>query len=546
MRNQTIGKRVALGFAAAVVVTVALGGLSVAQLARITVGADKIATESIPAASLAGRLTALAKDCRGLTYQHLLARDRPEMDRIEASLADLRTRIDAVAAEYLAVEKDEAPRRTFAEATAALAAFRESRARALALNRDGKGPEARALFDQQSLPLYEQMQAKVANVAEQVDRESRESTAGIIEACGQGRWATLAGLVAAVAVSSVIALVIVRGVGRALGRMAGTLGQASGQVASAAAQVSAASQSLAQGASEQASSLEETSSALEEITSMTKKNADTARQASALSGQAKAAGDKGNAAMAKMGQAIGEIEKSATATAKIIRVIDEIAFQTNLLALNAAVEAARAGEAGKGFAVVAEEVRNLAMRSAEAAKTTAAMIEQSVQSARNGVEIGGVVAEMLGEITATTTRVNALIGEIAAASDEQAQGVAQINNSVSQMDKVTQGTAAGAEQAAAASEQLDAQATDMAATVAELVALVRGAAGDADDARPVAKSASRPARAATTSRGGRHPGRATGRPAAAAADRRLENAIPFEDKPAAKGSSDDAFADFNG
>jgi hypothetical protein len=303
------------------------------------------------------------------------------------------------------------------------------------------------------------------------------------------------------------------------------------QVAAASQQVSSASQSLAQGASEQASSLEETSSALEEITSMTRKNADTAQQASALAAQAKDAGDKGNTAMIKMGQAIAEIEKSATETAKIIKVIDEIAFQTNLLALNAAVEAARAGEAGKGFAVVAEEVRNLAMRSAEAAKSTSAMIEQSVQSARNGVAISGEVGKMLGEITTSATRVNALVGEIAAASNEQSQGITQINNSVSQMDKVTQSNAAGAEQTAAASEQLSAQAAEMASTVRELISMVNGAAkrepaDDAAEVRPMARAA------------------ASARPAprkpAAKARTAVEAAIPFGDDAKAD------FSDFNG
>src|SRR5439155_10557858 len=120
-----------------------------------------------------------------------------------------------------------------------------------------------------------------------------------------------------------------------------------------------------------------------------RKNAETARQANLLATEARTAADKGNESMGRMSTAIEAIQKSASETAKIIKVIDEIAFQTNLLALNAAVEAARAGEAGRGFAVVAEEVRSLAMRSAEAAKNTAAMIEQSVQRARNGVSITG-------------------------------------------------------------------------------------------------------------------------------------------------------------
>ncbi|QOV91042.1 methyl-accepting chemotaxis protein [Humisphaera borealis] len=303
------------------------------------------------------------------------------------------------------------------------------------------------------------------------------------------------------------------------------------QVAAASQQVSSASQSLAQGASEQASSLEETSSALEEITSMTRKNAETAQQASALAAQAKDAGDKGNLAMAKMGQAIGEIEKSASETAKIIKVIDEIAFQTNLLALNAAVEAARAGEAGKGFAVVAEEVRNLAMRSAEAAKTTSAMIEQSVQSARNGVAISGDVGKMLGEITLNVTRVNALVGEIAAASNEQSQGITQINNSVSQMDKVTQSNAAGAEETAAASEELSAQAAEMASTVRELISIVSGA---------VQTPAARDGRDDSELR--RPPVAATRQPQASRprAATKAESAIPFGD------DQKNSFSDFNG
>jgi len=183
----------------------------------------------------------------------------------------------------------------------------------------------------------------------------------------------LVGLGVATVVGILMAIFIIRSITGPVRRISDTLAAGADQTASAAGQVSAASQSLAQ-----AAALEETSSSLEEISSMTKKNADGAQQASALSAEAKAAADKGNQAMQKMSIAINDIQKSATETAKIVKVIDEIAFQTNLLALNAAVEAARAGEAGKGFAVVAEEVRNLAMRSAEAAKNTSAMIEESV------------------------------------------------------------------------------------------------------------------------------------------------------------------------
>ncbi len=291
---------------------------------------------------------------------------------------------------------------------------------------------------------------------------------------GTASTTMIIGLSAGVAVGCLLAFFITRSITKPISRIAETLAASGEQTGSAASQVSSASQSLAQGASEQAAALEETTSSMEEMSSMTKKNADTAQQAAALSGEAKQAADKGNTAMQKMGAAISEIQKSASETAKIIKVIDEIAFQTNLLALNAAVEAARAGEAGKGFAVVAEEVRNLAMRSAEAAKNTSAMIEESVNAAKNGVSISVDVAKTLEEITAAATKVNALISEIAAASNEQAQGIAQVNTAIGQMDKVTQSNAANAEESASASEELAAQAEQLQGVVGELIVMVNG------------------------------------------------------------------------
>ena len=319
-------------------------------------------------------------------------------------------------------------------------------------------------------------------------------------------------------VGILLAVFITRSITGPIRRIADTLAAGADQTASAAGQVSASSQSLAQGASEQAASLEETSSSLEEMSSMTKKNAESAQQAASLSAEAKHAADTGNHSMDKMSSAINEIQKSAAATAKIIKVIDEIAFQTNLLALNAAVEAARAGEAGKGFAVVAEEVRNLAMRSAEAAKNTASMIEESVQNAKNGVAITGEVAKSLQEITGAATKVNALVGEISAASQEQTTGIDQVNKAVGQMDKVTQSNAANAEESASASEELSSQAEQMKGMVAELIALVNGA------------SARGTAAPAHSSKHHAHAGYA-GKPKAS-------DAIPFGDEHAHAGKGD--------
>jgi methyl-accepting chemotaxis protein len=233
------------------------------------------------------------------------------------------------------------------------------------------------------------------------------------------------------------------------------------QVNSAANEISSGSQSLAQGASEQASSLEEVSSSLQQMNSMIKQNAANAKEARGLTEAARQSADKGVLSMQQLSEAVNRIKHSSDATAKIVKTIDEIAFQTNLLALNAAVEAARAGDAGKGFAVVAEEVRNLAMRSAEAAKNTAELIEGSVKNAQGGVVINAEVMANLEEINKQVNQVSEVMAEIAAASDQQSQGVEQISAAIGQMNQVTQQTAANSEESAAAAEQLSGQSEEM-------------------------------------------------------------------------------------
>lgn len=261
--------------------------------------------------------------------------------------------------------------------------------------------------------------------------------------------------------------------------------QATLQVSSASQQISAGSQSLAQGSNEQASSLEEVSSSLEEMASMTRQNADNAVQARSLSGEADQNARAGSEAMSRMNTAIVKIKDSSDQTAKIVKTIDEIAMQTNLLALNAAVEAARAGEAGRGFAVVAEEVRNLAQRSAQAAKSTADMIGESVKNAEDGVKIAQEVSRSFESIAGSSRKVNDLIGEIASASKEQSQGIDQVNTAVSQMDKVTQQTAANAEEAASSAEELSSQAEELQSMVEQFRITASASTGIAAVGAPV-------------------------------------------------------------
>jgi len=238
------------------------------------------------------------------------------------------------------------------------------------------------------------------------------------------------------------------------------------QVASASVQVSSGGQSLSQGASEQASSLEEVSSSLQEMSSMTKQNTLNAREANNVAIEARDSAQRGVESMSRMSLAINKIKTSSDSTSKIVKTIDEIAFQTNLLALNAAVEAARAGDAGKGFAVVAEEVRNLAMRSAEAAKNTANLIEEAVKNSENGVSINAEVLKNFQEITEKINKVSQVVAEIAAASEQQDQGISQVNKAVEQMNQLTQQNAANAEESASAAEEMSSQSEEMRSMVA--------------------------------------------------------------------------------
>ncbi|MGC4030553.1 MAG: methyl-accepting chemotaxis protein [Tepidisphaeraceae bacterium] len=395
-----------------------------------------------------------------------------ELERIQAASKAVSERLDTAFSDYEKTIVFDEDRKLFEQIKQARAAYVAAKNASLELKHHNKLAEAQEHFKSAVLPAIEHFDDTIKNEVEYNTKSAEASSISLQAAVSSGILGLEIGVAAALIVGAALAFSIIRSVGNALGRMADSLADGSNQVAAAATQVSSSSQSLAQGASEQAASLEETSSSLEEMSSMVSRNADSAQQASVLSAEAKAAADKGNASMAKMSTAIHDIQKSAGETAKIVKVIDEIAFQTNLLALNAAVEAARAGEAGKGFAVVAEEVRNLAMRSAEAAKSTSAMIEQSVQNSRGGVLIAEEVGQVLGEITSTSEKVNALIAEIAQASSEQSKGIGQVNTAVTQMDKVTQSNAAAAEESASASEELAAQAAGMSGVVVELMALV--------------------------------------------------------------------------
>ena len=256
-------------------------------------------------------------------------------------------------------------------------------------------------------------------------------------------------------------------------------------IATASAQIASGNLDLSSRTEEQASTLEETASSMEELTATVNQNADNARQANQLAISASEVAVEGGSVMAHVVDTMGSINDSARKIVDIIGVIDGIAFQTNILALNAAVEAARAGEQGKGFAVVATEVRNLAQRSTVAAKEIKILIADSVHKVELGSKQVDKAGATMRAIVESIKSVTDIMGEITAASREQAAGIEQVNQAITQMDEATQQNASLVEEAAAASQSLQ----DQAGSLSRAVSVFKTDAAHSAPARPAPTAA---------------------------------------------------------
>ena len=246
----------------------------------------------------------------------------------------------------------------------------------------------------------------------------------------------------------------------------GRVRQGSESVATASSEIAHGNMDLSQRTEEQASALEQTAASMEQLSATVRQNADNAKQANQLAQGASSVAIQGGEVVGQVVETMKGINDSSKKISDIIGVIDGIAFQTNILALNAAVEAARAGEQGRGFAVVASEVRSLAGRSADAAKEIKRLIHDSVERVERGTALVDSAGSTMTEVVSSIRRVTDIMGEITAASIEQSQGVAQVGDAVTQMDKATQQNAALVEESAAAAESLKLQAAQLVDVVA--------------------------------------------------------------------------------
>jgi methyl-accepting chemotaxis protein len=318
------------------------------------------------------------------------------------------------------------------------------------------------------------MEQTLADLNDEIGNKAFDSEfAAVTSSNTRQRWLAFVLLLVAVGFGGVTVLVMEKQVSTPLRELASRLADGAHQVAQSASQVSGSGMTLAQGASTQAASLEETSASSQQISAMAERSAADCHTTAELVTASQHKFTVTNKSLGQLVEAMDEIRLSSGKVSKIIKVIDEIAFKTNILALNAAVEAARAGEAGAGFAVVAEEVRNLAQKCAQAANDSSAIVEESILRSNEGKTRLDGVSVSIQAVTSESVKVKALVDQINVASVEQTRGITQIARSIAQMEKVTQASAATAEESAAAAEQLTSQ-SDLLNDIVTSLSLVIG------------------------------------------------------------------------
>jgi methyl-accepting chemotaxis protein len=480
MKNWSIRRRINAGFAAITLIALAFGLFAILRLSWIKADAARIVQDSLPAMDRAGNLAEQIQSLGDKSSVLFMKAIMSPSDELRAGFAaQVQTNLamaETLAADYQGRLSDADEKKLFTDFKTTLASYEEVFARGVQLCGAGKTQEAMELKEGELEPALNALLGKV-HALEKFNRSRGEAAGNRIQAAvtsaRNGVWAGLAGLLLA---AGSVSLTIIFSTTKILSDVTASLDRAVARMSSAGAQVADSSQAVADNASAQAASIEQVTAALEQMITVAKTNVRHAHQATEIARHTRTTAENGSQSMIELDTAVQEINAASGDIAKIVRTIDEIAFQTNILALNAAVEAARAGEAGMGFAVVADEVRNLAQRSAQAARETATRIDGTLAKAAKGAELSRRLKENFNDILANVREADKLDETVAGISQEQAEGIAEINVTVTQLDQVTQSNAASAEESAAAAAELGSQSGLLKATVAELLQLVGSAA----------------------------------------------------------------------
>jgi methyl-accepting chemotaxis protein len=506
LRDFKIGARLRIGFGAILLILVAMvlmtNYLNYSNKAQLTKGLELSTAKNLQAGAMKSAMLETGIAMRNIGLQS----DVSLMQKEEQKVKDQRARYEKALADFKALGLNDTEKKALADIAALDAqtdsAFKEAIGQILAFNSEGGAKVISGRID----PLNTQTLAVInklvdmqqANAKEVMDGSVKSDRSLMIMLFVLGGVAVALGVVCAavitrsitaplsgavevaqkVATGELTSQVVVEGQDetsellQALKDMNESLAKTVGDVRTGTELISTASQEIASGNADlsartesQASSLEETASSMEELTSTVKQNADNARQANQLAVSASSVAEKGGTVVAQVVETMGSIKASSSKIVDIIGVIDGIAFQTNILALNAAVEAARAGEQGRGFAVVATEVRNLAQRSAGAAKEIKELIGDSVGKVDAGSKLVDEAGQTMDLIVTSIRQVADIMGEITAATQEQSNGIEEVNQAITQMDEMTQQNAALVEEAAAAAESMQEQAQLLAQAV---------------------------------------------------------------------------------
>ncbi|WP_443113187.1 methyl-accepting chemotaxis protein [Herbaspirillum seropedicae] len=501
-----ISRKLITTFLVVVAMVAALGVFSIRQLDQVNSASTEISSNWLPSIRTLSRLQLAMSRLRSFELQHILAKDAQEYEEVERSMQAQLSSIKSAQAEYLTQISEPEEKAIYPEVEKLIATFVSEHDKIIALSRQGKDEQARNLQRGDSTKAYRTALQQIDKLAAVNNKGADVSNKQADSIYAQARLWIIVTVAACIGLAMLLAVWVSRLIARpleeavsmaqrvaggdlttriepagkdetgqllvALKSMNDSLVGIVGQVRMGTQTITTASTEIASGnldlssrTEEQASSLEETASAMEELTSTVKQNADNARQANQLAVSASEVASQGGDVVNQVVDTMGSINASSRKIADIIGVIDGIAFQTNILALNAAVEAARAGEQGRGFAVVASEVRSLAQRSAGAAKEIKELIEGSVAQVDMGSKLVERAGITMSEVVQSVRRVTDIVGEISSASQEQSEGIEQVNLAIAQMDEVTQQNAALVEEAAAAAQSLQEQAETLTQTV---------------------------------------------------------------------------------
>ena len=507
--NLKIGVRLALAFAIVLALSVIIGVFSISRIAVVNDATTEVATNWLVGTRALSAYHAAISDMRRAEALHAMANKEEQFVQAEKRIAEDKGRASKALSEYAATV-DSAEERPLLEAIqTAQQYYFAAQPDLLKVSRTSDGVTD-ALREAYSGTSAKTLNALLAAVEK--DIEFQKVGADRAYQTSQSQYAStrievIVLLIVSVALGALLAWSIARSVTspvrdavqlaeavavgdltsdvrsdsqdeigqliRALKKMNGSLStvvdqvrQGSHGVATASAEIAQGNHDLSARTESQASALEETAASMEQLSAAVKQNADSAKQANQLANSASEVAIRGGDVVAQVVDTMKGINESSRKISDIISVIDGIAFQTNILALNAAVEAARAGEQGRGFAVVATEVRSLAGRSADAAKEIKGLINASVERVEQGTALVDQAGSTMTDVVSSIRRVTDIMGEISAASHEQAAGVAQVGEAVTHMDQVTQQNAALVEEMAAAASSLKSQAEDLVGTVA--------------------------------------------------------------------------------